>query len=63
MHAGATYIKEMLIENKKLQYLHIGGSKIGNDGVSHIAEGLQQNDSLTKLMLHYCQISTKGNCS
>ena len=62
-YTGATYIKEMLMENKKLQHLDIADNKIGNDGVSHITEGLQQNYTLTKLMLYNCEISAKGNCS
>ena len=51
------------MENKKLQYLGIGGNKIGDDGVRHITEGLRQNDTLTKLVLYNCEISAKGNCS
>ena len=50
------------MKNKKLQHLNIGSNEIGDDGVSHITEGLQQNDTLTKLMLHDCEISAKGNC-
>ena len=61
---GATYIKEMLIENKKLQLLHIGyNRRIGDDGVRHVTEGLQQNDTLTELMLQGCGISVTGNYS
>ena len=62
-YTGAAYIMEMLMENKKLQYLDIGSNEIGDDGVSHITEGLQQNDTLTELMLQYCEISAKGNRS
>ena len=51
------------MENKKLQCLDISFNKIGDDGVSHITEGLQQNDTLAKLMLYECEISAKGNCS
>ena len=49
--------------NKKLQYLQIGNNKIGNDGVRHVTEGLQQNDTLTELMLRNCGISVNGNYS
>ena len=63
LYTGATYIKEMLMKNKKIQYLDIHGNVIGDDGVSHITEGLQQNDTLTELMLRNCKISAKGNCS
>ena len=51
------------MENKKLQYLNIGDNEIGDDGVSHVTEGLQQNDTLTKLVLYNCTISAKGNFS
>ena len=51
------------MENKKLQCLNIGSNNIDDDGVSHITEGLQQNDTLTELVLQYCKISAKGNCS
>ena len=51
------------MENKKLQHLHIDDNEIGNDGVRHVTEGLQQNDTLTELMLSNCQISVNGNYS
>ena len=51
------------MENKKLQHINIGDNEIGDSGVSHITEGLQQNDTLTELVLQYCKISAKGNCS
>jgi len=50
----------MLMENKKLQQLNIGFNKIGDDGVRHISEGLQQNDTLTVLSLQSCEITVKG---
>ena len=50
------------MENKKIQRLNIGSNKIGDDGVRHVTEGLQQNYTLTELMLHDCKISVKGNC-
>ena len=51
------------MENKKLQRLNIGGNKTGDNGVSHITEGLRQNYTLIKLVLANCEISAKGNCS
>ena len=51
------------MKNKKLQHLDIGSNRIGDDGVSHITEGLRQNYTLTELMLVNCEISAKGNCS
>ena len=53
----------MLMENKNLIHLNIGDNNIGNDGVRHVTEGLQQNDTLTELVLHNCKISVKGNYS
>jgi len=51
----------MLMDNKKLQNINIDFNKIGDDGVRHVTEGLQQNDTVTKLDLHCCNISVKGN--
>ena len=51
------------MENKKLQYLDFGENNIGDDGVRHITEGLQQNDTLTVLLLWDCEISVKGSYS
>ena len=49
------------MNNNKLQHLDIAHNDIGDDGVRHIAEGLQQNDALIELRLRNCQISVKGN--
>jgi len=62
-YTGATYIKKMLMENKKLQHLDIDKNKIGDDGIRHVTEGLQQNDTLTELLLEDCEISVKGSYS
>ena len=51
------------MENKKLQYLDISDNEIGDDGVRHVTEGLQQNDILTELKLYNCGISVNGNYS
>ena len=53
----------MLMENKNLTHLNIGYNDISDDGVRHVTEGLQQNDTLTELWLGYCKISVKGNYS
>ena len=53
----------MLMENKNLTHLNISYNRIGDDGVSHVTEGLQQNDTLTELQLNECKISVKGNYS
>jgi len=51
----------MLMENKKLQHLNIGQNKIGDDGVRHVTEGIQRNNTLTELLLWECEISVKGS--
>ena len=53
----------MLMENKNLTHLNIRNNNIGDDGVRHVTEGLQQNDTLTELVLGNCKISVKGNYS
>ena len=54
----------MLMENKNLTHLNISINNIGDDGVRHVTEGLlQQNDTLTELVLRGCKISVKGNYS
>ena len=53
----------MLMENKYLEHLNIGGNNIGDDGTKDVMEGIQHKDTLTELWLHYCEISVKGNYS
>ena len=53
----------MLMENKNLTHLGIGSNCISDNGVRHVTEGLQQNDTLTELVLCFCEISVKGNYS
>ena len=53
----------MLMENKNLTHLEIGSNNIGDDEVKNVTEGLQKNDTLSDLGLHYCKISVKGNYS
>ena len=62
-YTGATYIKKMLMENKYLEHLNIGGNNIGDDGTKDVMEGIQHNGTLTELSLHRCEISVKGNYS
>ena len=57
---GAKYIKVMLMENNKLQYLDISWNKIGDDGMRLITEGLQRSNTLTKLNAERCGISVTG---
>ena len=49
--------------NRTLKHLNISSNNIQDDGVRDIMEGLQYNDTLTKLLLRNCEISVKGNYS
>ena len=51
----------MLMENNKLQHLNISGNSIGDDGVRQITEGLQHNNTLTKLVAWDCDFSVEGS--
>ena len=53
----------MLMVNRTLKHLDICSNNIQDDGMRDIMEGLQQNDTLTKLLLENCKISVKGNYS
>ena len=48
------------MENNKLQCFYISSNKIGDDGVRLITEGLQYNDTLTKLDAYRCGFSIEG---
>ena len=50
----------MLMKNNKLQHLNSGGNKIGDAGMRLITEGLQYNNTLTKLDADHCDISVEG---
>ena len=43
-----------------LEDLQLSCNKIGDDGVSMIAEGLQGNNSIASLMIGGCGITVKG---
>ena len=53
----------MLMVNKYLEHLNIGGNNIGDDGTKDVMEGIQHNGTLTQLRLYHCEISVKGNYS
>ena len=39
----------------------MGQNDIGDDGMSSVADGLQHNNTLTKLYLEDCEFSVKGS--
>ena len=53
----------MLMVNRYLESLNIGGNNIGDDGIKDVMEGIQHNGTLTELWLQNCEISVKGNYS
>ena len=57
---GASCVREILKINNSLQDLVIGRNPIGDDGMSSVADGLQCNNTLTKLQLQQCGFSVKG---
>ena len=41
----------------------MGMNDIGDDGMSSVADGLQHNNTLTKLYVEKCKFSVKGSYS
>ena len=41
----------------------MGYNDMGDDGMSLVADGLQHNNSLTKLIVSKCKFSVKGSYS
>ena len=39
----------------------MGSNVIGDDGMSSVADGLQHNNTLTKLDVSHCKFSVKGS--
>ena len=58
---GASCLGKLLKVNKSLQELYMRGIDIGDDGMSSVADGLQHNNTLTKLVVSYCEFSVKGS--
>ena len=58
--AGASCVGELLRVNNSLQVLALGNNPIGDDGMSSVADGLQCNNTLTKLNVQMCGFSVKG---
>ena len=57
---GASCVGELLKVNNSLQELVMWGNQIGDDGMSSVADGLQCNNTLTKLDVGECGFSVKG---
>jgi len=57
---GASCVGELLKVNNSLQELVMWGNPIGDGGISSVADGLQCNNTLTKLNVFECGFSVKG---
>ena len=57
---GASCVGELLKVNNSLQELYMNGNPIHDDGMSSVADGLQCNNTLTKLDVGRCGLSVKG---
>ena len=57
---GASCVGELLKVNNSLQELDMECNQIGDDGMSSVADGLQCNNTLTKLNVGKCGLSVKG---
>ena len=58
---GASCLGELLKVNNSLQELDMGHNyAIGDDGMSSVADGLQYNKTLIKLIVQWCRLSVKG---
>ena len=57
---GASCVGELLKVNSSLQELEMWRNPIGDDGMSSVADGLQCNNTLTRLVVKRCGFSVKG---
>ena len=57
---GASCVGELLKVNNSLQELVMEDNEIGDDGMSSVADGLQCNNTLTRLYVGRCGFSVKG---
>ena len=57
---GASCVGELLKVNNSLQELVMQSNQIGDNGISSVADGLQCNNTLTKLDVEGCGLSVKG---
>ena len=57
---GASCLGELLKVNNSLQEIDMGQNIIGDDVMSSVADGIQYNQTLTKLNVRHCTLSVKG---
>ena len=57
---GARSVGELLMANNSLKELDLEQNDISDNGISSVADGLQYNDTLTKLSVINCGISEEG---
>ena len=50
-----------ILDRATLTHLDITHNCIGDDGISVLSEELQQNNTLTKLIMTNCGFTAKGN--
>ena len=58
---GASCLGELLKVNNSLQKLVMWLNDIGDNGMSSVADGLQHNNTITKLDVSQCEFSVKGS--
>ena len=58
---GASCLGKLLKVNNSLQELDMEGNVIGDNGMSSVADGLQHNNTITKLDVSQCIFSVKGS--
>ena len=60
-HTGASCLGKLLKVNNSLQWLFMTYNRIGDDGMSSVADGLQHNSTITRLDVSSCGFSKKGS--
>ena len=60
---GASCLGKLFKVNNSLQELVMSRDDIDDDGISSVADGLQHNNTLTKLDVSWCKFSVKGSYS
>ena len=60
LHHVTVNLANNITGSTTLRELHIGWNKIGDGGISLISWELQQNNSLTKLIVRDCGLLVKG---